>query len=376
MTHWSKMIAVMIGGPGLALAAAGAGCSSQAQSRELVSAGAATGASASKPMLPEVHTVAPERVRHRPSYVATGTLMPVNDAPLGFKLGGRLARIAVQRGQSVRKGDLLLQLDTQDVLAGVAQAEAAHQAAEAQAAMARDGLERLNRLQQSGVATEQQLTQARFQVQMAEAQLAQAEAALQNARNQLDNHSLRAPFDGTVLNAPDSIGVMVGPGTPLVEVATLTCLRLQATLPSDAAGRIEVGAQVPLEHSRGTVNGKVTRVMPALEPRGHRLPVEAELCGEEAKGLANAFVKARFTAQAETDAYKVPVTSLERREEPGLFLVGSDGQACHREVTILARERGWVVVAGLSDGDRVIDQPPDDLQDGAGIRLASSADAL
>lgn len=370
MTRRSRMVGWALLALGVALG--GAGCSNQAQSRELAGAGA----SASKPTLPEVRTVAPEMVRHRPSYVATGTLMPVNDAPLGFKLGGRLSKIAVHRGQQVRSGDLLLQLDTQDVQAGVAQAEAALAAATAQAAMAKDGLERLTKLKQSGVATEQQTTQSTFQLQMAEAQLAQAQAALQNARNQLDNHYLRAPFAGTVLNAPDSIGVMVGPGTPLVEVANLACLRLQATLPSDAAGLIEVGADVPFEHSRGTVTGKLTRVLPALEPRGHRLPVEAELCGEAAKGLANAFVKATFTARAETDAYKVPVTSLERREEPGLFLVEGSGQARHREVTILAREQGWVVVAGLNASDRVIDLPPDDLQDGSAIRLASSANAL
>ena len=370
MTRWSTIVAVVVLALVAALGLAVVGCSRQAQSKELV------GASASKPTLPEVRTVAPEMVRHRPSYVATGTLMPVNDAPLGFKLGGRLAKIAVHRGQQVRTGDLLLQLDTQDVQAGVAQAEAALAAATAQAAMAKDGLDRLTKLKQSGVATEQQITQSTFQAQMAEAQLGQAQAALQNARNQLDNHFLRAPFDGTVLNAPDSIGVMVGSGTPLVEVANLSCLRLQATLPSDAAGLIEVGAAVPFEHSRGTVNGKLTRVLPALEPRGHRLPVEAELCSDAAKGLANAFVKATFTAKAETDAYKVPVTSLERREEPGLFLVEGNGQARHREITILAREQGWVVVAGLNASDRVIDLPPDDLQDGSAIRLASSANAL
>jgi RND family efflux transporter MFP subunit len=319
--------------------------------------------------VPELRALVPEPVKHRPTYAATGTLQPAADVYLGFKTGGMLSRIRVQKGQRVKKGEVLLQLDTADVAVGIAQAEAAVRTAEVGAAMARDAHQRFLKLEGSGSIPEAQITQAGLQAQLAEAQVGQARAALRMAQQQLDNHLLRAPLDGTVLMAPDAPGMVVGPGTPLVEVADLTCLRLNASLPSEAMGEVLEGAPVRLEAGRVVVVGRVTRVLPALEPRGHRLPVEVELCGKEAEGLGNSYVRATFAAGEEQEAVRLPVTVLGREEEPGLFLVGEDGTARRRHVRVLAREQQWVVVTGLPAGGKVIDLPPEDLLDGAAVRL-------
>lgn len=322
----------------------------------------------------EVRNLLPEPVRHRPTFQVDGTLRPAADVQLAFKVGGTLARVKVQRGQRVARGELLLQLDDRDAAAGAAQAKAALQAAEAQASLARDAVERLTRLLPSGNVSEFQGTEARLKLQMAEAQVAQARAALRGVELQLEHHALRAPFAGTVLQVPDTPGMIVGPGTPLVELADLACLRLQATLPAEATGLVEEGAPVELVlRDGGRRTSKLLRVLPALDPRTHRLPVELELCGDGAAGLANAFVQAVVQGKTEQAAHRLPVTVLERVEKPGLWLVDSDGRARYRTVQILARQQGFVIISGLAEGERVIDLPPEDLKDGMAVRLLPEA---
>ncbi|MBM4319371.1 MAG: efflux RND transporter periplasmic adaptor subunit [Deltaproteobacteria bacterium] len=314
----------------------------------------------------------PEAVQHRASFQVSGTLRPAADVQLAFKVGGTLARLRMRRGQQVDKGAALLQLDERDAAAGVAQAEAAVQAAEAQAGLARDAVARLERLRASGNVSEFQLTEARLKQQMAEAQLAQTRAALLGVQLQLDHHTLRSPLAGTVLQAPDTPGMIVGPGVPLVEVADLRCLRLQASLPAEAAGRVVEGSPVELTTREGEQRtSKVTLVLPALDPRSHRLPVETELCDEQAAGLANSFVQATLLGQETQKAHRLPVTALVRGETPGLFLLDGEGRARFRAVEILARQQGWVVLAGLTGQDRVIDLPPEELKEGAMVQLAT-----
>jgi RND family efflux transporter MFP subunit len=361
--------------PLLALLLAGAsglpGCSSEAQSHQVPDKGAPTAPALAAPVPVLARTPLPEA--HRPSFAVSGTLRPAADVPLGFKVGGTLSRVLVERGQVVERGQALLQLDPGDHAATLAQAAAAVAAAQSQEALAADAATRVERLVASGTVSEQQAMQARLQLQAARAQLAQARAAHQAANLASSYTTLRAPFKGTVLGAPDAPGIVVGPGTPLIQLADLSCLRLSTTLPPEAAGRVAVGSPVALTGRGGQqAQATVVRLLPAFDPRTHRLPVEAELCEAAAAGWANAFVEAVFVGGTTTPAWRIPVTALLREGEQGVFVVGADGRAVWRPASILARGGGTVLVAGLADGERVVDLPPPDLRTGDLLRLLES----
>ncbi len=184
----------------------------------------------------------------------TGPLGPSKLVPLGFEVGGRLARTRVQKGEVVKTGQLLGQLDPEIADAQVAQAEAAVAAAEAQRRPSRRTWPGATRSCKSegSVSDVQIRSRPRATSKQAQAQLLAAKAQLAQARAARRRHDLRAPFAGTVVDAPEQVGGMVGPGTPVYIVRQLDPLMLEDHRPrvgarsrSSRALKVRVEASAP-----------------------------------------------------------------------------------------------------------------------------------
>lgn len=309
-----------------------------------------------------------EAVEHRPVWEASGALEPARSARLAFLVGGRLVRVEVGRGDHVEEGQVLGRLDTAEVSAGIAQARAAVAAATSQLEVADDAFQRLEKLSSEGAVAEAAVVKVQHQREGAAALQAQAQAALQMAQVKGGQHVLRAPFGGTVLDAPEQVGAIVGPGIPQFEVADLTKLRARISLPAEAAGAVAVGQPAKVvTRAGGELEGRIALVLPALDPETHRLPVEVEVVPPEGEGgLANAFVRVEVQAREALPAVSVPATALVREEETKVYVV--DGAVARaRPVTLLATEGDRAIVQGISAGDRLVDLPPPDMRDGTRV---------
>jgi RND family efflux transporter MFP subunit len=320
--------------------------------------------------------VAPEPVRHAPRATVTGTLKARQAAPLGTSVPGTLARIAVRRGQEVRQGALLVALDDRMAQASQRQAEAGVAAARAQLALAEDARSRMERIRAEDGVSEAQLVGARHQRDLAAAQLAGAEAQLEQARVHLAHHSLTAPFPGVVTRIPDGVGLMVGAGTPLVELACSRLLVLETTLTQEDAAELRVGARVqvsvPATRAR-TADAVVAVVLPAVDRATNRVPVEIEVPNPDGRFLANASARAELPRGAERDAYRVPMAALVQRAGGfAVWVAGPDGRARALPVRLLAEEGGSSVVLPADgrwpEGLRVVALPPLGIEEG--VQLA------
>lgn len=310
--------------------------------------------------------VAPEPVRYAPRVNVTGTLVARQSAPLGAAVGGTLVRIAVKRGQEVKQGALLLSLDDGVALATRRQAEAGVAAAQAQLALAEDGLARVERLRHEEGASEAQLFQARSQRDLARAQLASAQAQLDMARVNLAHHHLTAPFPGVVTRIPDGVGITVGPGTPLVAMATTRQLVLQTSLTQEEAAEITSGARVSVTvaatgaHASDAV---VSVVVPAVDPATNRVPLEIAVPNGDGRFLANAFARAELPRAAPRDAWRVPAAALVQRAGGyAVWVAGQDGTARALPIRLLAEEAASALVqtdgGAWPAGLRVVEAPP------------------
>jgi RND family efflux transporter MFP subunit len=330
------------------------------------SAPAASSPEPSKPAPAVTRLVAPERVRHQSRITATGTLVARQSSPLGPSVGGTLMRVAVKRGQEVRQGALLLSLDDGAALAARRQAEAGVAAAQAQLALAEDALARVERLRREEGASEAQLFQTRSQRDLTRAQLAAAEAQLDMARVNLSHHHLTAPFAGVVTRIPDGLGVTVGPGTPLVSMATTRQLVLQTSLTQEDAAGLVPGARATVTVSATgarTAEATVTVVVPAVDPATNRVPVEIAVPNADGRFLANAFARAELAGGVPCDAWRVPAAALVQRGGAyALWVAGPDGAARALPVRKLAEEGTKVVVqtegGAWPAGLRVVEAPP------------------
>ncbi len=336
---------------------------------------------------------------------ATGRVEAERRARLSLPMGGTVASVLVEVGDAVAAGEPLLALDPQEVALRVREAEAALRAAQAQQAKAESPASpgeveaaqaqlRAARLALSvaeatldEVAAEEQASseeavkveEARAGLEGAEAalrrlvdgptveeraalvaQVEQAQVRVAQAQAALAGTTLRAPFDGTVVERLVSAGERVNPTQPLLSVADLNTMVVAAEVDEVDVGRVEAGQMVTVTldaFPARPLTGEVQRIAPAAgEPRGatsYRTIIHFDPEGVPARLDMAADVQVR-TANA-TDVLLLPLSAIRYAETQPFVLVRRGGQPTEQEVTLGAQdERQVEIVAGLAEGEVVI----------------------
>lgn len=307
---------------------------------------------------PKVRFVAARPVQSSATEVVTGQLGPSKLLPLGFEVGGRLASSRVSRGDAVKAGQLLGSLDTEIIDAQVAQAEAAVAAAEAGAALALDVAGRNEKLKAEGSVSDVQSKQAETQAKAAQAQVAQAKAGLAQAKAGQKRHFLRALFAGTVIDAPDNVGGMVGPGTPVYVVMQLDPLVLKATLPEKVRAQVAAGQKVRIEavgSDAATDDAIIKVVLPSADPQTRRVPVEVLVPNADGRFVANTLAKLTVSLGGAKNAVVIPATALGLLGGAHVFVVDDRGALKRVKVTVLERTPTQVTVVPEAPVTQVVD---------------------
>lgn len=297
----------------------------------------------------------------------TGTLKPWRDADVGFEMSGRLVRIGVSVGDSVREGQVLAFLDGARAVAQVGQAESQVSAAEANLALALDHLKRTEALVAARSVAESQAEQARQQVAVARAQLEGAKASTRLAKTGVGLATATAPFAGIVTRAPTGVGSVVNPGVPLIHIEDTSRFRLSATIGEEDVPLVAQGARVLVVYRDAIVDGKVIAIVPSLDQATRRAPVEIEV-PNDGRLLGWGFVRARILGKGEVPAVRLPALARRPGSQDEVVKVESAGGkkvAKIAKVSFAVEEDGSLVVQrGVSPEDVVILSPSVELRDG------------
>jgi RND family efflux transporter MFP subunit len=308
-------------------------------------------------------------VTWKPVVPVTGTLSPVQETDIGFKVPGRLKDVRAQVGDRVKHGALLATLDAAEMSAQVAAASAGVRAAQIGLDMAKDAERRTQALFASNSVSEAEQSGAAQKTALAQAQLDQARAQQSLAATSAGNAVLKAPFAGLVTRVPSGIGRIVNPGEALFHLEDTSVLRLNATLSEADAQLVEVGAPVTI----GNVTGKVTTVLPSLDPTTRRVPMLAEFTNDGDKPLfARAFVRASIAASREVHVLKLPATALRPGSQDEVVLL-QDGKAQIKRVVYSVSEDGSLLVReGLDAAENVVVRPSAETQTGDPLSVAEA----
>ncbi len=300
----------------------------------------------------------------------TGSMFPSKLGALGFEVGGRLMKSRVQKGDVVKEGTVLGQLDPEIVDAQVAGAEAAVVAAEAGAEMATDVAARNEKLKAEGSVSDMQSKGASTTSKQAQAQLLGARAQLAQAKAARRRHDLKAPFAGTVIDAPDQIGGMVGPGMPVYIVQQLDPLILKTTITEDARGVVKAGVKVKVSSVGGkalTEDAVVKVVLASADPQTRRIPVEISVPNSDGRFVANTLARAVVPMGGAQQAYAIPATALGTNSGEHVWLVGPDSQLKRVPVKVLERIGKEIVLSAPEPIEQIIDYPTSALVEGAKV---------
>ncbi|WP_163989463.1 efflux RND transporter periplasmic adaptor subunit [Pyxidicoccus caerfyrddinensis] len=320
---------------------------------------------------PAVKVVAARTVQAAPSEQVTGTLFPAQGLQVGFEVGGRLAAVKVTKGQVVKKGDVLAQLDSEISDAQVAGAEAAVAAAEAAAGMAADVAARNVKLQQEGGVSDLQNRSSTATAAQAQAQVLAAKAQLAQARAARRRHELRAPFAGTIIDAPEQTGATVAPGTPLFTLEHLDTLLLKTTVAESMRSRLKPGVKVRVESigARASTEEAVVRtVLPSADAATRRVPVELAVPNADGRFVAHTLARAVLPMGESQSAQVVPGTALSSSNGDHVWVV-TGGEVRRVDVQVLERREREVVVLASSPLESVIDYPTPGLAQGTRVSV-------
>lgn len=351
--------------------------------------------------------------------VLTGTVEAMETVTLTSRVMGHIRQLTVQEGDRVKAGDTIAVIDVADIqaqgshaLAGVNMAQSNYQNAqarlqesraqllEAEAELADAQLEqkRMVMLQGEGAVSQQlldkantrvQMTQARMQqiqagirqsqamMHQAQAHVTQAQAQVSQVSANLDYGTIRSPWDGVVTRKHTEIGAMAGAGQSLVTLESSDRLRFSVQVPESLITQIRQGKKVSvhLDALNRDVSGTVNQIIPSADPTTRNFTVKVTL-NRTAEILPGMFGRLDLAQQMATPksgdraSLIIPQASIVHQFGiTGVYKV-NDGQASFQTITLGKTHGSDVeVFSGLTNGDRLILEPPSDLKDGTAVQV-------
>ena len=304
---------------------------------------------------------------------ATGSVEAARRASPGTILAGRVTRIVKREGQRVRQGDTLAYVESGDVAARVAQAEAAVVGAQAAETNARLMRERLGRLVAKQAASPKSLEDAVAGYDAARANLHAAEEGVRAVRVMLGYGEVKAPFDGVIEQRLVEEGDTASPGMPMFIVVDTARMKIEAAIPESSARGFMPGnpVAVVVDGTDGTSReATLAEILPASDPATRTVTARVLLDNADGALRPGMFARLRFPGEGPATVF-IPRTAIVHHGPlTGVFIV--DGDVAHlRWITLGVSRDGHVEAAsGLTAGERIVTAPAAELADGRRVEIA------
>lgn len=333
---------------------------------------------------------------------AAGTIQAKTAGTISAKLMGTVLKVHVKEGDRVKNGDLLVSIDTRQVSAQLEQAkaavaearqsaaaaDAAREAAQANADLAAATYERYQNLLADDSVSRQEydevttrnrqaqsaLTQADEMAKAARYRVRQAESGLSSASVSHGDASVRAPFDGVVVNKMIEAGDLASPGTPLLTLESVGGFEMAVSLPESLFKIVSEGQEVAVRVAAlqdPSIAGRISAVSPAADARSRSFLVKVDL-PDTPQLHAGMFARAAFPVGEEHLILIPPATVLHEGQLTGIFILDDENIARFRLIrTGRELEEGVEVLSGLKSGTRFVSDPPPTLLDGTPVEVSS-----
>lgn len=291
---------------------------------------------------------------HRATEDVVGTVRSKQRAVIQAKVSGRIMKYVAIPGQMVKSGELLAELDAQEILARRAQVVAALEQAD------RD-LARYKQLIATKAISQQDYDAADARQKVAVASLREVDTMLGYA-------TVTAPFDGVITRKLAEIGDLAMPGKPLMEIEAPGSLRFEADLPEAMIDRVKLGdkMQVRVASIQQSLEGAASEISPIADASSRTFQVKFDL--PAAAGLRSGQFGRVAIPMEEAKVLQVPREAVIKRGQMELVFVARDGRATLRLVKTGSDLNGGVgILSGLEQGERIIVSDVAKLTDGQPI---------
>ena len=337
---------------------------------------------------------------------STGYVVPETVSHVAAKVPGKVGRVLIKRGDQVKAGDLLFELEQLDQKAMIASARsraaaarARAETAKASAAEARLLAQRQRALAKEGVAptgnaddAEARVASLEAQVKAAQAEAVAAEAEVGTLKVNLDSYQIFAPISGTVLNKPPEVGEFVGPqpaGISVdmggVELADFASLVVEADVPEQRLHLVKLGGpcEIVLDaYPARRYRGKAKEIEPKVNRAKATVSVKVAFVDKADGALPEMAARVSFlSSELDAEAAKQPPKTIvpaaaiaDRAGGKVVFAVEGDVVRITPVKLGPAFGGGFELVSGPRPGTRLVKNPPPELEDGQKVKEAVNDD--
>ena len=298
---------------------------------------------------------------------AIGTVVAVNGVTLSADLPGVVETISFESGTPVRRGQVLVRLDTSQEQAQLAAAQAGLE-------LARLDLER-----KSALKAKNAIPQALYD--QVEAEHRQAQARVGEIRAAIERKIIRAPFSGILGIRRVNLGQYIAPGVPIVSLQSLEPVYVEFTVPQQEAGRLQLGAPVSVTSDAmdGVERGTIAAVDSLIDEATRNVRAQALFENRSRALRPGMFVRVAIDQGMATRAITLPASAISYAPfGDSVFIVeqveGPDGTTytgVRQQFVKLGGARGdqVAVLSGIQPGEQVVTSGAFKLRPGAAVEV-------
>lgn len=293
------------------------------------------------------------------------------DVNLSSRIMGTLQELTVQEGDLVKKGQILARINKEDLIAQKAQAMAGVAQAETALATIEKDFKRIEKLHQSGSATDKQLDDISMAYDVAKSQLSAAKQAVRQLEVQLSYSTIVAPFDGYVAQRFQQQGSMVSPGMPILSLQGEKGRKIKAMSSEQDVALFAIGQKktVHFPSLEKTLLAEVVSISPNKTTASGQYEIQLLPETSDPTLKAGLFAKVMIKENDGPMSIWVPNNILHHRGGlDGIFVANKQKKALLRYVRLGEKKETMVeILSGLNKGDQVIASSKSPLNDGAAI---------
>ncbi len=321
------------------------------------------------PPPPSVTIIVAKTQTWQPVLSVIGSLKAVNGVTVSTDLAGIVSEIAFESGASVKKGDLLVRLDTRQ------------EAAQLRSAEARRDLTEANLDRQRELISKKAVAQTDFD--SANSEFRQADAAVEQARAMIARKTILAPFDGLLGIRQANVGQYLNVGASIVPLQSLDPIYVQFALPQQHLDQVAAGGKLRISASgiKGEeFEGRISAIDSLVDESTRNILIQGTVANPGEKLRPGMFVNVEVLLPETPGVVAVPASSINYAPlRDSVFIVrdkaGPDGkpaQVVEEHFVKLGPSRGDQVsiLSGVKEGDRVVTSGAFKLQSGLVVKIS------
>ena len=318
--------------------------------------------------------------------VLPGTMQAYVESPIYARTNGYLKKWYYDIGSSVKKGDLLADIDTPEVDQQLSQARADLNTAQANAQLSEITAARYSELIKTDGVSKQEVDNALGDLAAKRATVQSAEANVRRLEDLESFKRIYAPFSGVLTQRNVDIGTLINAGNggtsqQLFYLAQTDPIRVYLNVPEAYAPSIHpgIGAYLELTQFPGQkFQGKVARSANAINLSTRTLLTEVDVPNASGQLLPGGYAQVHLGVKVKGERLQVPVNALLFRSEGLRAVVVDANHHAHLQTLTIGRDYGVTleVLNGLKADDWIVLNPPDSLNDGEEVQVKEVANPM